>query len=84
MARAIAAATADFLSSAPSLVDASVTSPFCALRSRAWRLRSSRSLAISLLSGSLAPLCAASACLALARAIAAAIAGFTLLSVGSS
>ncbi len=79
LARAIAAATASFLLSLLEAEDVDSPASFSALRSRAWRLRSSRNFAISLLSGRVSDVapCAEAACFALAAAIAAATAGFT-------
>ena len=72
LARAIAAATADFLSSGAG--DDSPSAAFCSLYLRAFSLRSARSLATSLLSGSSSSPCCF---FALARAIAAATADFS-------
>ena len=73
LARAMAAATADFLSSG--LAGSSLCA-FCSLYCRACSLRNARSFATSLLSGSSASPCCF---LALARAIAAATADFSSL-----
>ena len=86
-ARAIAAATASFLLALSALFSDSVlfdSAARFAFRSRACCLRSSRNFAISELSGSAVLAFAASACFALARAIAAATAGLGLAIPDSS